>query len=287
MRIRRVPQPDAISRNLQGEPRREIEIGADLGLRDLAVVVGQDRADLPAGLVRRHRHGEVEAGAGHVRGDPRAPEMHRRNGFQPDGLPDPGRPRVVATTVEVVRRLLAARLNAVPAVTRTYDDQRFLTGPGDFAQVRAERREPAAVPHHLDAVDPHRRVVVDGLEVQYGVLALPLGRDRDGRPIPDGFQEVDVLDPRQLRLRRKRYDDPLRQLTIPHPTLEPGVRPIDLEPPLPIQVQPLRPNKLRTRILRPRKSHHNLHEVQTRRSARHYNVEIDRATDAHELFGGR
>ena len=74
-------------------------------------------------------------------------------------------------------------------------DRGLLARLGDLAQVGAERREAATVPDHLDAVHPHGRVVVDRLEVEYGVLAGPLGRDRHGRPVPNGFEEVDVLDP--------------------------------------------------------------------------------------------
>ncbi len=41
------------------------------------------------------------------------------------------------------------------------------------------------------------------------------------------------------------------------------------------------------RLVEQMRTHFDDAEVQTRRSARQYNVEIDRATDAHELFGGR
>lgn len=272
MRIGGVPEPDAIRRDLQRQPRREVEIGADLLGGDLAVGVLQDRADLPARLVRRHRYGEVEAGAGHVRGDPRAAQVHGRHRLEPDGLPDPGRPGVVAAVVEVLRRLLAAGLRAVPAVPRADDNGCLLAGLGDLAEVGAERREPTAVPHHLDVVHPHGRVVVHRLEVQYGVLAGPVGRDRDGRPVPDGLHEVDVLDPGQLRLRRERHGDPLRELSLPDPALETGVRPVDLELPLAVQIHPLRTNELRARVLRTRLSHEHSRDVVSVGSARQYNV---------------
>jgi hypothetical protein len=114
------------------------------------------------------------------------------------------------------------------------------------------------MPDDLDPIDPDGRVLVDSLEVQYGVLPRPVGRDRHGRPVPDRLEEVDVLDPGQLRLRRERYDDPLRQLAIPDPALETRIGPIDLELPLAVQVQPLRPNELRTRVLRARLAHRRL-----------------------------
>ncbi len=255
VRIRGVPEADAVGRDLQGQARGQVEIGADLVADDLAVGVLQGGLDRVAGLVRRDRYLEVEAGARDVRRDPGPLQVHRGDRFEPDGLPDAGRAGVEAAVVEVQLALLAARLRTAVRVAGADDDGRLLAGLGDVVQVGAERGESAAVPDHLLAVHPDGGVVVDGLEVQYGVLAVPLRGDRDGGAVPDRLHEVDVLDPGQLGLRRERYDDPLRQLAVTQAALQPGVRPVDLELPLAVEVHPLGADELRTRVLRTRLRH--------------------------------
>src|SRR5699024_10502764 len=64
------------------------------------------------------------------------------------------------------------------------------------------------------------------------------------------LQEVGVLDPGRLGLRGERHQDLPRQLPLDQTTLQPRITLIDLKPPKTVQVQPLRPHHLRTRVLR-------------------------------------
>jgi hypothetical protein len=93
-----------------------------------------------------------------------------------------------------VGRLLAAGLDAALTVAGTDDDKRLFPGTDDAVEVRAERGETATVSHHLSSVDPHRRIVVDGLEMQHRMVTNPIWRDRDTFAVPDGLQKVDVAD---------------------------------------------------------------------------------------------
>jgi hypothetical protein len=105
------------------------------------------------------------------------------------------------------------------------------------------------MPDHLDAVDPDGGVVVDGLEVQHGVVAGPVGGDRHRRPVPDRLEEVDVLDPGQLALRGERHGDPLQQVAVADAALQPGVGPVELELPLTVEVEPSGTGELRPGML--------------------------------------
>jgi hypothetical protein len=122
-------------------------------------------------------------------------------------------------------------------------------GPGDAREVGGERGEPAPVTGHLNAVHPHRRVMVDGLEVQQHPLAGPDWRKRDRAAVPDRLEEVGSLHARALGLGRERHHDCSRQRTVAQAPFEPRIALVDLELPFAVERPPVRADELRARML--------------------------------------
>ena len=121
-------------------------------------------------------------------------------------------------------------------------------GAGHVAQVAAEGREAAAVASHLDAVHPHRRVMIHRLEVQQRASPGPCHRDGHFAPIPDGFQEVVVADARELRFRAEGHEDAVAQLALQQAALEAAVPLVKLELPFAVEAEPVAAHELGTRI---------------------------------------
>src|SRR5205823_5502308 len=78
--------------------------------------------------------------------------------------------------------------------------------------VETERVVSPAMRADLFAVDPDRRLPIDGAEVQQDVAIVPILRDLKRAAIPDMI--VVLLNPRQRRLNRKRHEDFLVELLL-------------------------------------------------------------------------
>ncbi|AIG74518.1 Hypothetical protein AJAP_08045 [Amycolatopsis japonica] len=132
--------------------------------------------------------------------------MRGRHRLQPDGLPDTRRGgaedpfRVVPLLADGMRRGVGPIRHADGEFLRSRRTQ-------DVGDVGAEGRVPAFVDGHLLVVDPHRRGLVDGAEVEQHPLTVPTGRNVENLAIPEGF--VPPSDAGERRFRRARHQDPL------------------------------------------------------------------------------
>ncbi len=253
VRVARSPGAHAVRGDDGAQRGRQVEVGAGGGGRHLALGVGHGDGHRVAAPVRRQWHHDVERRAGQVRRDAWAAQVHGRYRLQPHRLPDARRAGVVALEVRVAVALLAPGLRPVARVPGPHDDGDRVPRVRDAVQVGRERGEPAAVPHDLRPVDPHRRVVVDRAEVQQDVRVVadggPLRGDGDLAAVPDGFEEVGVLDAGELRLGRERDDDLALERALDEAALETGVARVDLELPGAVEVQPTVAGHLRAGVL--------------------------------------
>src|SRR5205807_4760683 len=93
--------------------------------------------------------------------------------LHPQGLPDPGRPRIEGTVVALPLRLLPPWLGRPVVVAGAHHDRHPLSRPDDAVEVTREGREAPAVPPYLDAVRPHSGVVIDRLQMEEHAAPAP------------------------------------------------------------------------------------------------------------------
>jgi hypothetical protein len=127
--------------------------------------------------------------------------------LKPDGLPDAGCARVVATMRMVLGALLAARLQAGAVVVLGTDGHGVLAGLQPLRDVERERRIAAPVLAGRLAVDPDFGLVVDRAEVQQNAAACPGFRQAEGAPVPDRRHEIEAADAGQSALRAEGHQD--------------------------------------------------------------------------------
>ena len=266
MRGTGLPQTTAACGDVEIETRGQIQVGGALGAGHLAIGIAERGAQAHAGRVAGQRLLEANDAAGHVRRQPRSAQRQVRHRLHPHRLPDAGGSDVDGAVRPILAGLLATRLRAVRGVARAHGDDRFLGRRRHAVQVTSKWREPAAMAPYFDAVDPHRGVVVDGLEMQQDAAARPLRRNGHVAAIPDGVKVVVVLDSRQPGLRAKGHGDGAVQLALQEPPVDPAISLIDLELPLAVEAQPMRAHKLRAGILVTRCRHYALHTGARRRS---------------------
>jgi hypothetical protein len=102
---------------------------------------------------------------------------------------------------------------------------------------------------------PDGGVVVDGLEVQEHILALPVGRDCHVATVPHRRHEIGMLDTAQFRFGAERNLDTLLQLAVAQTTFQTRVAMVDFELPFAVQAQPLVADELRAGVLAARYAH--------------------------------
>ena len=188
--------------------------------------------------------------------------------LDPHGLPDAGDRRV--PDAFRLRMLLSARL--VRCARRVIDrnDEFVVAFAQVLADVHAEGIEAACVGGGVRTVDPDRRVVVDGTEVQE--RAQLERRDGEGAPVP---QTLVRLHPArhagELAFDAERHND----VAVPGARHGLGTGP-DSVLPATVEVRPRVAHQLRARILAPRilgrhgfapRSQHAIHDAPERRRA--------------------
>src|SRR5690606_28498995 len=199
------PDPHLVLGDLQLHGGSEIEIGGDLGTRDL--LAARDTGDhLEAGAARGagKRRGDGEARPGQGRHDPQLTDLVEGDALEPDALPDACGAVVVRVGGAELVGLLAAGLGDVMRVAGADHDLDLGAGGDalDAGEVGAEGGETPAVAGDLDAVRPDGRVMVHRLEAQHGAQPLPARGDGDSAAVPDGLEMVAVADAGGRGLRR-------------------------------------------------------------------------------------
>jgi hypothetical protein len=88
--------------------------------------------------------------------------------------------------------------------------------------------------------------------VNQDVLVAPGFGNTHPTAVPDRTEKVDLAHAGERRLRAEGNEDLTGELTIAQAALPPGVGVVDLEFPMPVEVDPVGPDELGTRILRSR-----------------------------------
>jgi hypothetical protein len=150
----------------------------------------------------------LDAGGVHVRGQAKAVDAAAIHGLEPDGLPDPGRPGVEDPLRGLLPVLLAPRNGHVSTGVFGPHDHDVLPcfACEGIRHVGRERSVAAFVRRYLRAVDPDRRTVVHGAEVEQETLVAS-GRVLEGAGVPDDVVESRLPDAGELRLVAERHGD--------------------------------------------------------------------------------
>ncbi len=175
--------------------------------------------------------------------------------LQPDGLPDAGGAPVPDRVRWRLPILLAARLaEVVRIVLGPHHDHGGRRSDGQRRRdVCLERRVPALVPGHVDAVDPNIGAIIDRPEVEQESLVI-LACERvkiDLAPVPDHAMRTGIVDAAGRRLRRKRRRDRAVErggVRLPMP-VPPDVVRVEGELPFAGEVVPVGAGELRVGVL--------------------------------------
>ena len=239
----------------------ELQVAPQLITLDHAAVVDQSPARLVTGEADAHAPAlgrwTVEANdqldSGPI--DVGRPAQFRNRGprdrLEPHRLPDPGGPMIPDVSGALAPILLAARLlKVVRAILGADHDHLRAIVVQQWGDVGMERGMTALMLDGQTAVDPYRRFIVDGSKVEPQAGAPQLYIRIKLAPVPDDGVKAGVPHSRQLGLRRIRHPDFSAE---PGRVFEPAfgkaaILVIERETPLPAQVLPGRPAKLRARV---------------------------------------
>ena len=178
---------------------------------------------------------EVDGASREVRIDAKSANVARRQRLEPNRLPDPRGRRVEDPLRPAPPELLAARDGLVFERVFGANDEHVVARPQRLCDVDAEGRVPALVASQLPIVDPHRGAIVDRTKVQGEPFSL---RGVESPPVPDDIAG-NLADPGELRLGAERNHDVAIE----------GRPRAGAEPPLAVQVDPIRAAESRTRVL--------------------------------------
>src|ERR671921_1580313 len=226
----------------------------------LISVESHRRAEAHTRFDASERDLQLDAGGVHVRGHSEGVDAAAVHRLEPDRLPDPGRPGVEDTLGLLFPVLLAPWDGHVSTGVfgPHYDD----VLPGFACQgmrhVGGERRVSALVEGYLRTVHPDRRAIVHGAEMKQDPL-VSRGRVLESAGVPDDVVKGRLPDAGELRLVAVRHSDLASERRIVRaqgrvvrilPAVgEPGVKIVEGEAPLAVQIRPVPPAELRTRIL--------------------------------------
>src|SRR5215204_1188413 len=213
-------------------------------------------AHLPFYSFDRDLH--IDAGGVNVRGKPEGVDSAAVYRLEPDSLPDPRRPGVEDPLCLLFPVLLASGDGHVSAGVFGPHYQDVLSGREGVRHVGGERRVTALVRGYPPSVPPDRRAVIHGAEVEQETLVTQR-RVIEGACVPDDVVEGSLPDSGVLRLVAERDDylavegrtvrtQLLRGDTLPA-IGESGVRIVEGEGLLAVQVRPALPAELRARVL--------------------------------------
>ena len=167
--------------------------------------------------------------------------------LQVDRLPHAARVAVSLLAVEPPART-RPRGGLVP---RTQRNPLRLAPLHEVRQLELERRVAAHVLAEPDAVEPPRRVVVARADDEEDALPLPGLRHRHLAPVPADVRLV-LYAGKRAPPRKRHHDEAveLRVVRVEPLLAHAGVRLVEREAPGPVEVQPLGPLPVRTRVLR-------------------------------------
>src|SRR5918993_6102678 len=198
-----------------------------------------------------------DAGGIHIRGQADGVDAAAVYRLEPDGLPDPGRPGVEDPLGLLFPVLLAPGDGHVST---------WVFGPHDhdvlacecMRHIGRERSVAAFVGRYLRTINPDRRAVVHSAEVEQETLVAS-GRVFEGASIPNDVVERRLSDAGELRLvaigngdltfERRIVRAQGRDVRVLPTVGKPGVRIVESEAPLAVQVCPVLATQLRARVL--------------------------------------
>ena len=122
-----------------------------------------------------------------------------------------------------------------PVVTRPQYDGDVITWTRYTIEFAAERRESAAMPPDLDAIDPNCAVVVDRLKMKQDMLSRPIRRDLHLPAIPNSVVIIGVADAGQIRFRAEGHSDPVVEVALQQAAVDATVALVNLKLPFAIE----------------------------------------------------
>src|SRR5690606_9846396 len=148
--------------------------------------------------------------------------------------------------------LLAPRQGNVPAEIFCADRDCLAFRNKQIRDIGLKRRVPAFMDSGQLPVNPYFGQVIDRAEMKHDPLSVPRLRQIEAFAVPYHIVELRVADAAQLALKYKRNCNRMRvwsRVSIPVPfLLLPDSVIIEGELPLPVQIEPIRTNKLRSWI---------------------------------------
>ena len=118
--------------------------------------------------------------------------MHLRNRFYPDSLPDSRGSRVEALRITVPSGLLAARLPIMATVTSANRQCKVCLIFQGIGDVDFKGCKSSSMSHNFGVVYPYGCIVIDCAKMEDEMLVAPFCGDFDPTSIPYSFVEVRV-----------------------------------------------------------------------------------------------
>ncbi len=190
--VLRERDPQVVEMGSLGAPgmnRIEHDGAAAFAPAGLATVEGHKRFSLASSVNLDVHRSAVQVGC-----DPQVFYRARRQRLEPHRLPDPGGRGVEDPFGSGGPMLLSARDGPVGQRVLRADDHHVAPPARDAADVRRERGVAALVARHLRPVDPDRRPIVDGAEMEQQALRF---RGVEAAAVPDHVAGRRVADARQ------------------------------------------------------------------------------------------